>query len=129
MSQGKKYYEYDDVIKLLKKACSVTEANFLCDGQAYIGLSGIPRNVENFMLAKSLLDSMEPEPVRNVTFCQNCELWNEWDHAGRKEYGNFVCSCSHWSDDGYSIYTGLDDFCSNGEPKIVDEKQTEVIES
>lgn len=122
MSQVKKYYEYDDVIKLLKKACSVTEGSILCDGQAYMGLNGIPKNVENFMLAKSLLDSTEPEPVRDVTFCKNCELWNEWDHAGRKEYGNFVCSCSHWSSDVCTVYTGPGDFCSKSEPKTADEE-------
>lgn len=110
MSQVKKYYEYDDVIKLLEKVCSVTDGNVICEGKAYMGLSGIPRNVENFMLAKSLLDSAEPESVRNVTLCHNCELWNEWDHCGRKEYGNFVCSCAHWSNDGYAVYTGPDDF-------------------
>ena len=118
----KKYYEYDDVIKLLKKACSVTEGSILCDGQAYMGLNGIPKNVENFMLAKILLDSTEPEPVRDFTFCKNCELWNEWDHAGRKEYGNFVCSCSHWSSDVCTVYTGPDDFCSKSEPKTTDEE-------
>lgn len=128
MSQVKKYYEYDDVIKLLEKVCSVTDGNVICEGKAYMGLSGIPRNVENFMLAKSLLDSAELESVRNVTLCHNCELWNEWDHCGRKEYGNFVCSCAHWSNDGYAVYTGPDDFCSKGEPKIVDEEQIEVIE-
>ena len=39
MSQVKKYYEYDDVIKLLKKVCSVTDGNVICEGKAYMGLS------------------------------------------------------------------------------------------
>lgn len=29
--------------------------------------------------------------------------------------GNFVCSCAHWSGDGYTVYTKPDDFCSYGE--------------
>lgn len=39
-----------------------------------------------------------------------------------------ICSCAYWSNDGYAVYTGPDDFCSKGEPKIVDEEQIEVIE-
>lgn len=57
--------------------------------------------------------------VVEVVRCRECELWNDWDHSGHKELGNFVCSCAHWSnEDGYPVvYTAPDDYCSYGEPK------------
>lgn len=53
-----------------------------------------------------------------VVRCRECELWNDWDSAGHKELGNFVCSCAHWTnEDGYVVYTKPDDFCSYSERK------------
>ena len=50
--------------------------------------------------------------------CWECELWNDWDSAGHKELGNFVCSCAHWTnEDGYVVYTKPEDFCSYSERK------------
>lgn len=56
--------------------------------------------------------------VVQVVRCKDCDLWNEWDCAGHKETGNFVCSCAYFSnEDGYIVYTGPDDYCSKGERK------------
>ena len=46
--------------------------------------------------------------VVEVVRCGECS-------AGRKSLGNFRCSCAHWSnEDGYTVYTGPNDFCSYG---------------
>ena len=64
------------------------------------------------------LRNLPAADVAPVVRCRECELWNDWDHAGRKELGNFVCSCAHWSnEDGYIVYTKPDDYCSYGERK------------
>ncbi len=56
--------------------------------------------------------------VAEVVRCKDCELWNEWDEAGHKKLGNYVCSCAYFSnEDGYMVYTGPDDYCSHGERK------------
>lgn len=56
--------------------------------------------------------------VVEVVRCRDCDLWNEWDSAGRREFGNYVCSCAKWStEDGSVLYTKPNDFCSYGEPK------------
>ena len=56
--------------------------------------------------------------VVKVVRCEKCDLWNEWDAHGRRELGNYVCSCAHWStEDGCVVYTKPNDFCSHGEPK------------
>ena len=60
--------------------------------------------------------------VRSVIFCENCDNWNEWDHAGRKSLGNFRCSCAYWSvEDGPVFFTAPTDFCSYAEPREVDD--------
>lgn len=54
-----------------------------------------------------------------VVRCKDCDLWNEWDHAGRESLGNFRCSCAYWTtEDGPTLfYTAPTDFCSYGERK------------
>lgn len=70
---------------------------------------------------KLLIEAFKILPAADVVpvvRCSECELWNDWDHSGRKELGNFVCSCAHWSnEDGYVVYTKPDDYCSYGDPK------------
>ena len=53
-----------------------------------------------------------------VCRCKDCELWNDWDSAGKESLGNYVCSCAHWSvEDGAILYTRPTDYCSYGERK------------
>lgn len=67
---------------------------------------------------KQQLDSIPAVDAVEVVRCMECELWNDWDSAGHKELGNFVCSCAHWSnEDGYVVYTAPDDYCKYGELK------------
>ena len=66
--------------------------------------------------------TISPDEVRGVVLCQDCDCWNEWDHAGRKSLGNYVCSCAHWTvEDGAVLYTKPTDFCSYGERKVTDD--------
>ena len=56
--------------------------------------------------------------VVEVVLCKDCDLWNEWDSSGHRKLGNYVCSCAYWScEDGRTIFTKPDDFCSYGERK------------
>ena len=78
---------------------------------------------ENQICSKSCDDTdrilaIPPANVRPVILCKDCDLWNEWDHAGRQSLGNYRCSCAHWShEDGPVYYTAPEDFCSYAEPK------------
>ena len=73
-------------------------------------------------VVKRIIDeqpTISPDEVRGVVLCQDCDCWNEWDHAGRKSLGNYVCSCAHWTvEDGAVLYTKPTDFCSYGERKV-----------
>ena len=54
--------------------------------------------------------------VVEIVRCKDCDLWNEWDKSGHEQTGNYACSCAYFSnEDGYTVYTGLDDYCSKGE--------------
>lgn len=64
---------------------------------------------------KRILRDIPATSVAPVVHCKECDLWNDWDCAGRESLGNFVCSCAHWSGEGYTVYTKPDDFCSYGE--------------
>lgn len=57
---------------------------------------------------------LEPEDVRPVVLCKDCDLWNEWDSSGRKSLGNYRCSCAEWTTEITTYYTGPDEFCSRG---------------
>lgn len=58
-----------------------------------------------------------------VVRCCECDLWNNWDSTGDKSLGTFACSCAHWSvEDGYTVYTKPNDFCSYGE-RMDEEKE------
>lgn len=61
-----------------------------------------------------LLDSKQPEDVRPVVLCKDCDLWNEWDSSGRESLGNYRCSCAEWTTEITTYYTGPDEFCSRG---------------
>ena len=67
------------------------------------------------------------ELVRRVRFvlCRECDHWNDWDSVGEESLGNLVCSCAHWSGEGYVVYTGPDDFCSYGEPREEADHETD----
>ena len=68
------------------------------------------------------LDTIIAVDAVPVVRCQECELWNDWDSAGNKKLGTFVCSCAHWSnEDGYTVYTKPDDFCSYGDRRADNE--------
>ena len=55
-----------------------------------------------------------------VVRCKDCDCWNDWDHVGHEKYGNYRCSCAHWSsEDAFDVYTGPQDFCSYAERKEV----------
>lgn len=75
---------------------------------------------------REYLESIPSADVKPVVRCRDCDLWNEWDHAGHESLGNFRCSCAYWSvEDGVTFYTAPTDFCSNGEKRIngdVDDK-------
>lgn len=74
--------------------------------------------VEEWNKVFDAIDTVPAADVRPVIFCENCDNWNEWDHAGRKSLGNFRCSCAHWSvEDGPVFFTAPTDFCSYAEPK------------
>ena len=65
------------------------------------------------------IPTVSHDDVGGVVLCQDCDCWNEWDHAGRKSLGNYVCSCAHWTvEDGAVLYTKPTDFCSYGERKV-----------
>lgn len=54
-----------------------------------------------------------------IIHCQECDLWNRWDSAGRESLGNLTCSCAHWTvEDGAVIRTKPTDFCSYGERMV-----------
>ena len=62
--------------------------------------------------------TIDPVYAAGGCYCRECDLWNDWDSAGKKSLGTFVCSCAHWTgEDGHTVYTKPDDFCSYGEPK------------
>lgn len=67
------------------------------------------------------VDSLKVIPaadVAPVVRCRDCDLWNEWDHAGHENLGNFRCSCAYWTvEDGVTFYTAPTDFCSYGEKR------------
>lgn len=68
--------------------------------------------------ALAMVQHIPVADVVEVVRCMECELWNDWDHSGRKEFGNFVCSCACWSnEDGYVVYTAPEDYCIHGERK------------
>ena len=56
-----------------------------------------------------------------VVRCKDCELWNEWDRSGHESLNNLRCSCACFSgEDGYTVCTAPNDFCSYGEPKPIE---------
>ena len=59
--------------------------------------------------------------AEQVVRCKDCDLWNEWDRAGHESLNNLRCSCANFSgEDGYTVYTGPNDFCSYGERRKAD---------
>ena len=56
--------------------------------------------------------------VVEVVRCKDCVWWNEDDSAGWGDLGNNVCACAYFSnEDGYTVYTEPNDYCSKGERK------------
>lgn len=61
--------------------------------------------------------------VAQVVRCKDCDLWNEWDRAGHESLNNLRCSCAYFSgEDGYTVYTAPNDFCSCGERRADNER-------
>lgn len=89
------------------KSCVDEKGNYLGHDAAVVGE------------AVSAAPTVDAVPVVR---CKDCELWNEWDSAGKESLGNYVCSCAHWSvEDGAVLYTRPTDYCSYGERKGGDE--------
>ena len=72
----------------------------------------------------ALLDCMERiskqdgADVVEVVRCKDCVWWNEDDSAGWGDLGNNVCACAYFSnEDGYTVYTEPNDYCSKGQRK------------
>ena len=70
----------------------------------------------------ALLDCMERiskqdgADVVEVVRCKDCGWWNEDDSAGWGDLGNNVCTCAYFSnEDGYTVYTEPNDYCSKGQ--------------
>lgn len=56
--------------------------------------------------------------VVEVVRCKDCGWWNEDDSAEWGDLGNNVCACAYFSnEDGYTVYTEPNDYCSKGERK------------
>lgn len=63
-----------------------------------------------------LVESAPSVDAVEVVRCKDCELWNEWDRAGHESLNNLSCSCAYFSgEDGYTVCTAPNDFCSYGE--------------
>ena len=69
----------------------------------------------------ALLDCMERIAMQDgadvveVVRCKDCVWWNEDDSAGWGDLGNNVCACTYFSnEDGYTVYTEPNDYCSKG---------------
>lgn len=70
----------------------------------------ITPDMEHGCCAAPDVENYEP-----VIRCENCDMWNTLDSAGRKSLGNYVCSCTFWTkEDGPVAYTRPNDFCSYG---------------
>lgn len=70
-----------------------------------------------------MIQTIPAADVRPVVLCRDCDMWNEWDHAGHESLGNYRCSCAYWtSEDGPVRYTSPMDFCSYAEKKDCGEK-------
>lgn len=82
-------------------------------------------STDNGMFTLGIQQAVDEQPTVDavpVVRCRDCELWNDWDSAGKESLGNYVCSCAHWSvEDGAVLYTRPTDYCSYGERKGGDE--------
>ena len=68
---------------------------------------------------EAITADIKPVPaadVVEVVRCKDCGWWNEDDSAGWGHLGNNVCACAYFSnEDGYTVFTQPDDYCSRGE--------------
>lgn len=72
--------------------------------------------------AEKMVLAISSDDVVSVVRCKDCGLWNEYDRAGRESLNNLRCSCANFSgEDGYTVYTAPNDFCSYGERKVYEE--------
>ena len=75
--------------------------------------------------AETVIEGIKGAPAveaAQVVRCKDCGLWNEWDRAEHESLNNLRCSCAHFSgEDGYTVYTAPNDFCSYGERKVYEE--------
>lgn len=122
---------YEDLVKRLNGAAGGPEGIRMCLEAAaaitnLLGENQSLRNNANALMAwaekvekkQKLTEATNRQIIENylpVIRCENCDMWNTLDSAGRKSLGNYVCSCAFWTkEDGPVAYTRPNDFCSYG---------------
>ena len=112
------YINRKDVMELLLRLKATAERMNDPTVNIAFAMRGIVDAAGAYEIVERLVGKLPSADVVPVVRCKDCELWNEWDRSGHESLNNLRCSCAHFSgEDGYTVYTAPNDFCSYGERK------------